>query len=238
MSEVGHRDQSVASAAGARGFVSERPDGVAVSSAALFAAYQPRIRGYVLGMVRDPAEADDLTQEVFLRAHRKLPSLQDPDAALPWLYRIATNVCYDRFRQRSRRPRLDPRAVNDAAPAGGIPATGDGATLDRVIVRSQMSACVRGYLEDLSDGYRQVILLHDLQGLTNREIAEMLGVSVDTVKVRLHRARRRLRAVLAAHCDFSRDEQNVFVCDPAPPHPAERPSQPPPHQGSVASSGR
>lgn len=238
MSGVGHGHRSAASAVGARGFVSERPDGVAVSSAALFAAYHARIRGYVLGIVRDPAEADDLTQEVFLRAHRKLPALQDPNAVLPWLYRIATNVCYDRFRQRSRRPRLDPRDVNDAAAAGGIPATGDGATLDRVIVRSEMSACVRGYLEGLSDGYRQVILLHDLQGLTNREIAETLGVSVDTVKIRLHRARRTLRAVLAAQCDFSRDEQNVFVCDPAPPHPTERLSQPPPHQGSVPSSGR
>lgn len=237
MSGVEHRHRSGVSAAGARGFVSERRDGVAVSSAALFAAYHAKIRGYVLGMVRDPAEADDLTQEVFLRAHRKLSSLQDPNAVLPWLYRIATNVCYDRFRQRSRRPRLDPHDVNDAAAAGGIPATGDGATLDRMIVRSQMSACVRRYLEGLSDGYRQVIMLHDLQGLTNREIAAMLGVSVDTVKIRLHRARRRLQAVLAAHCDFSHDEQNVFVCDPAPPHPTERLSQPPTHQESVPPPG-
>jgi len=69
-----------------------------VSSADLFAAYQGRIRRYILSMVRDPVEADDLTQDVFLQAHRKLGSLRDPDAVISWLYRIATHVCYDRFR--------------------------------------------------------------------------------------------------------------------------------------------
>ena len=189
---------------------------IAPSTAELFTAYHSRIRGYVLSMVRDPAEADDLTQEVFLRAHRRLASLRDPDAALSWLYRIATNVCHDRSRQRSRQPRLDPRDVSEATAAGAAQDVGDGARLERVIERSEMSACVRSFLEGLSDEYRQVILLHDLQGLTSPQIAEMLAVSVDAVKIRLHRARRRLQAVLAANCDFSRDEQNVFVCDPAP----------------------
>ena len=88
-----------------------------------------------------------------------------------------------------------------------------------MVERSEMSACVRSFLEGLSDEYRQVILLHDIQGLTSPEIAELLAVSVDAVKIRLHRARRRLQAVLAANCDFSRDEQNVFVCDPTSPDP-------------------
>lgn len=64
------------------------------------------------------------------------------------------------------------------------------------------------------DRYRTVIILHDLEALTNVEIAELLGASLDTVKIRLRRARRKLQAALAAHCDFCRDEYDVFVCDP------------------------
>jgi RNA polymerase sigma-70 factor, ECF subfamily len=63
---------------------------------ALFTAYHDRICRYIAGMVRDPAEAEDLTQETFLRAHCRQEALRDPKAARGWLYRIATNVCLDR----------------------------------------------------------------------------------------------------------------------------------------------
>ncbi len=81
-----------------------------------------------------------------------------------------------------------------------------------------MSACVREYLERLPDDYRMVVLLRDVHGLTGREIAQMLGSSLDAVKIRLHRARRRLKAALEAECDFSRDEGDVLVCERRPPN--------------------
>jgi RNA polymerase sigma-70 factor (ECF subfamily) len=84
-----------------------------------------------------------------------------------------------------------------------------------------MSACVRNYIEDLSTEYQQVILLHDLEELSNPQIAEMLGASLDTVKIRLHRARRKLQVALEEHCVLSLDEQGVLVCEPAEPPPAE-----------------
>ena len=170
-------------------------------------------------MVHDPVEADDLTQEVFLQAHRKLGSLRDPDALTSWLYRIATHVCYDRFRKWSRQPRLEPLDANGAVTESPAGDGTDTARLDRLVERTEMSECVRGFLEGLSDEYRQVILLHDLEGLTNPEIAEMLGASLDAVKIRLHRARRRLQVALAASCDFSHDEHGVFVCEPAAASP-------------------
>jgi RNA polymerase sigma-70 factor, ECF subfamily len=67
----------------------------------------------------------------------------------------------------------------------------------------------------LPDDYRQVVLLHDVEGLTNAEIAEMLGRSLDAVKIRLHRARQKLQATLAASCDFSHDERSVLLCERA-----------------------
>jgi RNA polymerase sigma-70 factor (ECF subfamily) len=189
-----------------------------VSSADLFAAYQPRIRRYILSMVHDRAEADDLTQDVFLQAHRKLGSLRDPDAVMSWLYRIATHTCYDRFRKWSRQPGLDPLDIDGSIAGNAAGADTDEPRLDRMIEQAEMSACVKGFLEDLSDDYRQVILLHDLEGLTNPEIAGMLGVSLDAIKIRLHRARGKLQVALTANCDFfSNNEDGVLVCEPVSP---------------------
>jgi RNA polymerase sigma-70 factor (ECF subfamily) len=75
---------------------------------------------------------------------------------------------------------------------------------------------VQRYLAGLSYPYRAVILLHDTQGLTNPQIAEMLDVSLATVKIRLHRARKRLREALGEACSFSSDDRGVLVCEIKP----------------------
>ena len=188
-----------------------------LSSAELFEAYRAKVRRHILSIVHDPDEADDLTQEVFLQAHRKLASLRDPDAVVAWLYRIATHACYDRFRKWGRQPTLSPLDASGHADAGPPAGGGNEPSLGRVMEQAEMSSCVRGYLDKLPADYRTVILLHDLEGLTNVEIAETLGVSLDTVKIRVHRARRKLHNALDSHCDFSHDECGVFVCEPADP---------------------
>lgn len=173
--------------------------------------HYPRIARYVRGMVRDAVEAEDLTQETFLRAHRRRESLHDPDAALAWLYSIATHVCLDRMRQQARQTSaqsdVDPEAVvaSDPEPSAELR-----------IEQEQMSTCVRAHIAELSDSYRAVLLLHDEEGLTAREMAELLGASVGSVKIRLHRARKRLRRALEEGCLFSQDERGTLVCDPSP----------------------
>ncbi len=178
--------------------------------AKLFADYYARVHRHVLSMVHDPAEADDLTQETFIRACRSSGSLQDTEALTTWLYRIATNVCLDRWRKHSWLAPLE----DEADPEELELADSNGPSLQQTVERSEMSACVQRYLEDLPDGYRAVILLHDLSGLTDPEISEALGVSLANVKIRLHRARLKLRAALGAGCTFSHDECNVLVCEP------------------------
>ena len=190
------------------------------------ASHREAIRRYVLGIVRDPAAAEDLTQEALLRAHSKLPALQDPARLTNWLYRIATNICRDRFRQASYRNRpesLDAKGDRDPESSEAMDAVDTGPRLDKVMEQKEMSSCVQDYLAGLSDSYRAVILLHDAEGLTNPEIAEMLGVSLATVKIRLHRAREKLRAALAEACSFSTDERGVVVCEPKPPKIEEEP---------------
>jgi len=94
------------------------------SSGDLFERYHTRIGRYILSMVHDHAEAEDLTQETFLRAHRQLRSLEDPGAVHAWLYRIATRVSYDRLRQSSHRLGLE--------------------SLESVDVRNQPKRTIRG----------------------------------------------------------------------------------------------
>jgi RNA polymerase sigma-70 factor (ECF subfamily) len=184
-----------------------------LNSAAVFEQYRERIYLYILRMVKDVTEAEDLTQETFLRAHRNLHNLKDESSLTAWLYRIATHVCYDRFRQSSYRnapQSID--ATSSGEPAAEIEDPG-APRLEKAVEQKEMSSCVQEYLVELPDDYRIAIILHDLHGLTNPEIAEMLGCSLDTVKIRIHRARRKLEAALASGCDFSHDERGVFVCE-------------------------
>ena len=182
----------------------------------VFGRYHERIYRYVLRLVHQPDEAEDLTQETFLRMHRELSSLREESALTSWLYRIATHICYDRFRQASYR--RESQSLDDTE--GGqdndleerLEDVGE-PKLDQVIDRQEMSACVQGYIGRLSDDHRIAILLHDLHGMTCPEIAERLGCSLEIVKIRLHRARQKLKVVLSAVCDFSVDQQGILVCE-------------------------
>jgi len=180
----------------------------------IFTKYRAPIHGYVRSLVRDPVEAEDITQETFLRAYRRLSTLRDQETLSSWLYRIATNLCYDRFRQSASRPQASDGIEGIDDQEGFTVIDQDSPRLDKVFDQKEMSACVQVYLEDLPDDYRAVIMLHDLEGLTNPEIAQMLGCSLATAKIRLHRARRKLGSVLSQACQFSVDERGVTVCQP------------------------
>ena len=184
-----------------------------------FEEYREPIWRHVTTLVRDPVEAEDITQETFARAYSKLETLQDESKLSAWLYRIATNISYDRFRKLSRQPThrsLDSAGEEKDREGSIVPIDESSPRLDVLMEQAEMSTCVREYLEDLPDSYRAVILLHDIEGLTNAEIAEMLSCSVETAKIRLHRARKKLRAALASGCEFSKDDRGVFVCEPKP----------------------
>jgi RNA polymerase sigma-70 factor (ECF subfamily) len=182
----------------------------------------PGIHRYIRGMVRNDADAEDLTQETLLRAQRSLDSLDVESKLAPWLYRIATNICYDRFRQASIRGRpvsLDAGGGDDDASPPDDAAVDTRPRLDKAFEQAEMGECVQRYVADLSDSQRAVIMLHDMKGMTNPEISVMLGLSLENVKIRLHRAREKLRDALGKGCSFSRDERGVILCDPKPPDP-------------------
>jgi RNA polymerase sigma-70 factor (ECF subfamily) len=167
---------------------------------------QPRIERYLRRLV-GASDAPDLTQEVFARVSRALPEFRDESKVSTWVYRIATNVAFDRL----RRPAF--RRAETVLLQIGTPTAVPLLDMEQRLVRQEMNECIRGYIDELPAPYRPVVLLSEEEGLSDREIAEALGISVATVKIRLHRARTRLRKALANGCSLYRDERNELACE-------------------------
>lgn len=168
------------------------------------------IARYVRNMVRDSADAEDLIQETFIRAVRQQGTLRDQDALLSWLYRIATHVCLDHLRQKARM-----RDRQHEQPAEELPIEDVRAESPlQLVQRNEMSECVQRYVAQLSDNYRAALMLHDVDGASAIEIAQLLDLPLSTVKMRIHRARRNLQSLLHEACGFRQDNRGVLVCDP------------------------
>ncbi len=181
---------------------------------ARLADYRPQVQRHILAMVRDAGLADELTQDTYARALERIHQLRDPQAGLAWLYRIATTVSLDRLRQ--RQPTTIPLDSENPSPEVTLASARQESPslIETALERSDMSECVQSYLETLPDDYRVAILLHDVYGLGNPEISRLLGCTLATAKIRVHRARHRLRETLATACAFEIDERGELVCDP------------------------
>lgn len=176
----------------------------------LYDRHHARVRAYAVSMLRDAAAGDDAVQETFLRAQTHLTSLRELDKAAAWLLRIAHNICLDQLRA-TRAARVDPDAETDAALAS------EADSVEHELERAEMTACVRAQIDRLPEAPRAVILLYDILGLSHHDVASVLGVDVGAAKVRLHRARRKLRALLEGACSFDHDTHDVLVCEPKGP---------------------
>jgi len=174
--------------------------------------YRARVVRYVRYLLKDAGEAEDLAQETFIRAYREHATLRDPGALESWLYRIATHLSIDRLRQRARTSARHADSPVDELELADKKQPSPFA----VIQQEEMRECVDQYVAELPDSEKAVLLLHDTDGLTANEISELLGLALTTVKMRLHRARKRLRASLSDGCTFGRDDRGVFICEPKP----------------------
>jgi len=167
----------------------------------LVAHYQDRVYNYVLRMIYDPMDAQDVAQETFVRAWQGLPRFRGASSFQTWLYRIASNLAIDAARSHKRRGLVmvsldEPLEGTDASELGhDLPdesRTGPVESLEQGELRTYVWAAVA----ELSPKLRPVIVLADLQGLSYGEIAKILGCPVGTVKSRLFNARNQLREKL------------------------------------------
>ena len=167
----------------------------------IYAAYQPRILRYLVRLVGEH-EAEDLTQEVFVKVSHALKAFRGESQLSTWIYRIATNAAIDKtrtpsFRQDARTSSLDD---SDEAENQEVWTAEETPSLEQLLMRKEMYQCFESFVERLPVNYRTVVVLSELEQLTNNEIAEILGVSLDVVKIRLHRGRARLLEELKTHC--------------------------------------
>jgi RNA polymerase sigma-70 factor, ECF subfamily len=180
----------------------------------VFAEYHPKILRYLTRMVGS-ADAEDVSQEVFDRVHRGLQGFQGKSSLSTWIYRIATNAAIDKARSASHKYEKDRKSYEDETmlESSGAMASPAPQATERLLIRKEMGDCINEFIDALPSNYKTVLVLSDIEGLTNREIAEILGISEDNAKVRLHRARVRLKEALKNGCDFYYTEENALACD-------------------------
>ena len=163
--------------------------GDAAAFEALVITHQHRVFGVALRMLGNRAEAEDIAQETFLRAHRALGEFRGEARLSTWLYAIASRLCLNRLASAPRRLERGDDAALLRLPAP----VADAAT---ALERGELEAALRQAIAELPDERRIVVVLRDLEGLAYDEIAEALGLELGTVRSRLHRARLDLKAKL------------------------------------------
>jgi RNA polymerase sigma-70 factor (ECF subfamily) len=158
---------------------------------AIYREHASRLFGLVFRMLGNRTDAEDMLQDVFLTAHRKLESYRGDARLGTWLFRLATNLCLDHLRSKSARmthatSSLDADdAVEQASPSPGpVVGTVQQIDLERAVAK-------------LPRGCRAAFLLHDVEGFEHREVADMLGISEGTSKSQVHKARLKLRKSLS-----------------------------------------
>ncbi len=185
-----------------------------ISLRQLYEEHRPALRRLISRLVPE-AEVDDVLQLALVKASDALGSFRNEADVGTWLHRIARNAALDHLRSRQhRQARVTAALQSIASDEGPAPA----AIIEppvgpRALETREMGGCVREHVDRLGLEQRRVLELKDVEGRTNPEIAALLGVSVATVKIRLHRARAALRRSLSEGCDFYRNEGGNLACD-------------------------
>lgn len=165
--------------------------------------YFERIRRFALSVLKDSWTADDVTQETFMRVSRSIHSLRDSSRLSSWIFRIAWNLCMDHRRTSTESQGSD---VLDDLPGG--------MKIHDNLEQAEMSRCVQSKIEKLPEIHRVPLILFEIEGFSHAEIADVLDISVDNAKIRLHRAKAALKTILENECRFEHDNRGVFVCTP------------------------
>ena len=178
----------------------------------IYDQHYAKVRRFILALVKDQWVADDLIQETFLRVQQNLGTLKDSSKLSSWIFRIAHNLCQDHFRQLKatrRKESMDEEKIENLEDVFV-----QEAFVQKDLEQREMGQCVQNQIDLLPQSLRAVLVLFDIMEFSHQEIADTLGITIENVKVRLHRARRKLKTILEEKCAFERDERNVLVCTP------------------------
>jgi RNA polymerase sigma-70 factor, ECF subfamily len=171
-----------------------------------------QLRPFVARRVPAPCDVDDVLQDIFLRMQKGLAGLRDEERFGPWVLRVARSAIADHRR----------RAQRHAPPSDDASKEADGPWQepDENAVQQELATYVARFVAALPSPYREALTLTELEGLTQKDAAAMLGVSVSTMKSRVQRGRVRLRELFEACCEIALDARGrVTACEPRPDRP-------------------
>ena len=163
---------------------------------AIWKKVQAKLKAYVRSKVRDEASADDVLQEIFLKMHQNLHQLKEEEKAEYWLFRIARNAVNDHFRQRK----------SQAPPAIAVPGPLTDEEEQVEALTKEVAQWLPLMLELLPDKYRQALYLTEMEGLSQRELADKLGISYSGAKSRVQRGREKLKNIVLQCCEVATDK--------------------------------
>ncbi|WP_197490429.1 RNA polymerase sigma factor SigZ [Halothiobacillus diazotrophicus] len=161
--------------------------------------HKARLRGYIAKRVRERDEVDDILQDVFLRAHTSLHTVKSHGSIAAWLFRVAANAIADHYR--SQKP-WDVLPDELAAPEP-----------ERDYV-AELASCLQPLIADLPETYQSALVLSELEGLPQKEVANRLGISLSGAKSRVQRGREKLRRRLLDCCDIETGRNGIIGYDP------------------------
>ncbi len=162
----------------------------------LVAAYEKNVFNVALQMTGNREDAQDMTQEAFIKAYSSLSTFRGDSKFSSWLYRIVSNVCLDFKRRQSRRPSSSLTVEDDEGENIQLDIADESQSPEALLERKMTREAVRAGLQQLPDEQRQILLLREIQGLSYEEIGEVMGLEAGTVKSRIFRARKKLCAFL------------------------------------------
>jgi RNA polymerase sigma-70 factor (ECF subfamily) len=150
-----------------------------------------------LGMMHDPDDARDVSQEAFIKVHRGLASFEGDAQFYTWLYRIVVNLCIDQLRKRrGAKIEFDDAVGGEDADPTGISPRRLGFDPQRALADKELRGQLMGALDRLSPAHRAILVMREVDGLSYQEMADVIGVSIGTVMSRLFHARKKMQAML------------------------------------------
>lgn len=174
-----------------KGWVKRAQKGDIGSYQHIYEAFAHKILNFIYRMVNSPEEAEDLTQETFIAVYKKLGALKDVDKFEPWLFRIARNFAYQRYR--TRVPPSVPIDVPDVDGRLGAQLVDTRKNPDEAFQTQELEDVISNVIAELPEKYREVFVLSAMQHLSYQQIADVVGRSLASVKTDIHRARLEVR---------------------------------------------